>query len=100
MTAFGKVIIPYMNKALTYLDIFKQKHAVKIKTVLYELNWAYPYYPECRHLVTKSRIYRNVILDSHLIIYRIADNRIEILNIIHAASSISRIKQTRKIQIE
>lgn len=86
------------------LDLFgyfqAETYATKIKTVLYELNWSYPYYPECRHLVTKSRMYRNVILDSHLIIYRITDSRIEILNIIHAASSINKIKDTRKIQIE
>lgn len=86
------------------LDLFgyfqAETYATKIKTVLYELNWSYPYYPECRHLVTKNRMYRNVILDSHLIIYRITDSRIEILNIIHAASSINRIKETRKIQIE
>lgn len=86
------------------LDLFgyfqAETYAAKIKAALYELNWAYPYYPECRHLMTKSRMYRNVILDSHLIIYRITDSRIEILNIIHAASSINRIKQTRKIQIE
>ena len=28
-------------------------------------------YPECRFLVTKSKMYRNIILESYLIIYRI-----------------------------
>ena len=35
-------------------------------------------YPECRHLATKSSMYRNIILDSHLIIYRITTQRIEV----------------------
>ena len=53
----------------------------------------YPYYPECRHLATKSRMYRNIILDSHLIIYRITEERIEVLDIVHSASSMRKIKQ-------
>ena len=44
--------------------------------------------PECRHIPTKSHMYRNIILDSHLIIYRITDKRIEVLDIIHSALSI------------
>jgi plasmid stabilization system protein ParE len=33
------------------------------------LNWAI--FSECRHLLTKSKMYRWIILDSHLIIYRL-----------------------------
>ena len=60
----------------------------------------YPYYPECRHLTTKSRMYRNIILDSHLIIYRITEERIEVLDIFHSASSMRKIKKTKNIHIE
>ena len=67
---------------------------------LYELDQTYPYYPECRHLTTKSRMYRNIILDSHLIIYRITEERIEVLDIVHSASSMRKIKNTRNIHIE
>ena len=56
-------------------------------------------YPECRHLATKSRIYRNIILGAHLIIYRITAYRIEVLDIIHFSSNIGKIRDTRKIQI-
>ena len=59
----------------------------------------YTYYPECRHLATKSRMYRNIILDAHLIIYRITDQRIEVLDIIHSASSIRKIHEVRKIKL-
>lgn len=56
----------------------------------------YNVYPECRHLATKSRMYRNIILDAHLIIYRITEEQIEVLDIVHAASSMNKIKKTRR----
>ena len=59
----------------------------------------YTYYPECRYIPTKSRMYRNIILDAHLIIYRLTAVRIEVLDIIHAASSIRKIREARKIKM-
>ncbi|MDR1747180.1 MAG: type II toxin-antitoxin system RelE/ParE family toxin [Tannerella sp.] len=59
----------------------------------------YTSFSECRHLRTKSRMYRNIILDSHLIIYRITDARIEVLDIVHAASSVRKIQLVRRIQV-
>lgn len=79
-------------QANRYLDIIEQ--------AVLNLRSTYPYHPECRHLATKARMYRNIILDSHLIIYRITEERIEVLDIIHAASSMNRIRQTRNIHIE
>ena len=58
----------------------------------------YMAYPECRHLPTKSRMYRNIVLDAHLIIYRVAEKRIEVLDIVHAASSIRKIRDVRKVR--
>ncbi|WP_289172626.1 type II toxin-antitoxin system RelE/ParE family toxin [uncultured Parabacteroides sp.] len=70
----------YDNVYVQGLDLFgfyqAELYANKIKSILYELDQTYPYYPECRHLTTKSRMYRNIILDSHLIIYRITEERI------------------------
>ncbi|MDR2970570.1 MAG: type II toxin-antitoxin system RelE/ParE family toxin [Bacteroidales bacterium] len=59
----------------------------------------YLFYPECRHLQTKSRMYRNIILDAHLIIFRITDERIEVLDIIHSASSIGKIREIRRVSL-
>ena len=59
----------------------------------------YQSYPECRHIPTKSRMYRNIIMDAHLIIYRITNTCIEVLDIIHAASGIGKIRDIRKIQL-
>ena len=77
----------YDNVYVQGLDLFgfyqAELYANKIKSILYELDQTYPYYPECRHLATKSRMYRNIILDSHLIIYRITEERIEVLDIVY-----------------
>ena len=66
-----------------------------IEKSLFTLSECYLIYPECRHLATKSKMYRNIILDAHLIVYRVTNYRIEVLDIIHQASSISKIKRTR-----
>jgi len=64
-----------------------------------ELNTNYLLHPECRYLPTKSKMYRNLIHGSYLAIYRIAPNRIEVLNVLHSSRSISTIKSVRKIKI-
>jgi toxin ParE1/3/4 len=64
-----------------------------------ELNYNYLIYPECNHITTKNKIYRNIILDSHLIIYRITPQRIEVLRVLHSHSSISKIRSSRSIRL-
>lgn len=59
----------------------------------------YYLHPECRHLVTKSKKYRNIILGSYLIIYRITCNRIEVLRAFHSSRSPKTIKDSKKIKI-
>jgi toxin ParE1/3/4 len=56
-----------------------KKYEVLIDKITTELAISYWMYPECRHLPTKGRIYRNIILESHLIIYRIKTERIEVV---------------------
>ena len=76
-----------------------EQYSRKIDEALETLPDYYTIYPECRHLATKSRKYRNIILDSHLIIYRITNEQIEVLDIIHAASSLQKIRGVRKIRM-
>jgi len=76
-----------------------ERYLQLIENALDTLYYFHLAYPECRHLATKNRIYRNIILDAHLIIYRITDKRIEVLNIVHSASNIGKIRSTRKIHI-
>jgi len=75
------------------------RYREKINNALLSLPERYLSYPECRHIPTKSRMYRNIIIDPHLIIYRIAAERIEVLDIIHGAMSVSKIRDARKIQL-
>ena len=86
MDAFGYA------QACTYFN--------KIAQCVERLDNNYLIYPECRHLPTKSRIYRNIILDAHLIIYRVTEKRIEVLDIVHAASSIRKIRDVRKVRFD
>jgi len=65
---------------------------------IWSLDRMYLLHVECRHLPTKNKIYRNIILGSYLIIYRITDEYIEVLRILHSHSSIRRIKSSRQIK--
>ena len=76
-----------------------RKYFNTISHFVERLEHDYNYHPECRHIATKRRIYRNIILDAHLIIYRITDERIEVLDIIHSASCIRKIRDIRKIHL-
>jgi plasmid stabilization system protein ParE len=62
------------------------------------LDSTYLLHVECRHLPTKSKNYRNIILGSYLIIYRITDECVEVLRIFHSHSSIRKIKSSRQIK--
>ena len=76
-----------------------ERYDRKIINAIETLPILYFSYPECRHLPTKSRLYRNIILDAHLMIYRITAERIEVLDIIHGAMSVSKIHRVRKIKL-
>ncbi|NEW84584.1 MAG: type II toxin-antitoxin system RelE/ParE family toxin [Mariniphaga sp.] len=65
---------------------------------VWSLDRMYLLHVECRHLPTINKIYRNIIIGSYLIIYRITSERIEVLRILHSHSSIRRIKTTRQIR--
>jgi len=83
----------------TFGRIQAEKYENSIWSFVYRLNIEYEIYPECKWILTKGRIYRNIILDSHLIIYRIKSERIEVLRIFHSRSSITRIRTARNIKI-
>ena len=92
-----KCIYEYSLDTFGYFQA--ERYLKKINESIDTLPEYYTWYPECRHLATKSRKYRNIILDAHLIIYRVTDERIEVLDILHSASSISKIRQTRKVRL-
>ena len=83
----------------TFGIVQAQRYEQKILDAIDTLPDRYTYYPPCRHLPTKSHKYRNIILGSHLIIYRITAVRIEVLDIVHGAMSVSRIRAVRSIKL-
>lgn len=64
---------------------------------VWSLDKMYLLYAECRHLPTKNKRYRNIIIGSFLIIYRVTDKYIDVLRILHSNSSIRRIRTSRQI---
>jgi plasmid stabilization system protein ParE len=71
-----------------------------IERIVNNLGSEYFMYPECRFLTSKSRMYRNIILESYLIIYRITKSRIEVLRVFHSSiCTKTRIRLVRKINI-
>jgi len=84
------------------LETFGKIQAEKYQSDIYRLvgclDFFYDMYSECRHLPTKSKMYRWIILDSHLIIYRINEAEIQILRILHSHRSITKIKHSRSIR--
>jgi toxin ParE1/3/4 len=71
----------------------------KLDSSVSGLRYHYQQHPECRHLRTKSRMYRNIVLGKYLIIYRITQNRIEVLKALHGSRSASKIRRARSIHI-
>jgi plasmid stabilization system protein ParE len=65
---------------------------------IWSLDSMYLLHAKCRHLPTKNKIYRNIILGSYLIIYRITTEHVEVLRILHSHSSIRKIKSSRQIK--
>ena len=71
----------------------------EIFNLILNLDTTWLLYPECRHLTTKTKSYRNIILGSYLIIYRVQPECIEVLKVISSRMSLKKIRQSRKIKI-
>ncbi|OUL60681.1 type II toxin-antitoxin system RelE/ParE family toxin [Flavobacterium sp. AJR] len=72
----------------------------EIYSYLDNLSKDYLLHPECHHLKTKTKKYRNIILGSYLIIYRIKSTRIEVLRAFHGSRSPKTIGKIKKINIK
>ncbi len=65
---------------------------------VWNLDLQYLLHPECNFLPTKSKRYRNIIIGSYLIIYRILPQRVEVLKAINSKMSTQKIKAARTIK--
>lgn len=72
----------------------------EIYMLVWNLDYQYLMFPEVRFLSSKSKKYRNIILGSYLIIYRIELERVEILRIFHSSQCIPRnITPVKRIKL-
>lgn len=81
--------------AFTAATVFIEELILRIE----HLSSDHHLHPECRYVVTKSKMYRNIIHGSYIVIYRIATTRIEVLNVLHNSRSIAHVKAARKVKI-
>jgi toxin ParE1/3/4 len=83
----------------TFGTIQAEKYENEIWKLIERLSHNYLLFPECRHLPTKSKMYRWIILDAHYIIYRITSTEIQVLRLLHSKRSINNIKASRSVKI-
>jgi toxin ParE1/3/4 len=70
----------------------------RLQSIIDELEFQYNLHPECKHLPSKGKIYRNIIFGKYLVIYRITPNKVEVLALLHSSRSVKKIKATRSIK--
>jgi len=87
----------YIHGEDVFGSIAAKSFIADIYSRVWSLDLMYYLHPECRHLQTKTKIYRNIILGSYLVIYRITSEKVEVLRIISGHVSITKLKLTRKI---
>jgi plasmid stabilization system protein ParE len=71
----------------------------EIYNFVWSLDGMYLIHPECRHIPSKSRMYRNIILGSYLIIYRITPTQVEVLKAISSRMSPTKIRTARSVKL-
>lgn len=83
-------------------EIFGEAAAKSFVSDIYSRIWSldqtWNHNPECRHLPTEVQRYRNIILGSYLIIYKVKKVRVLVLRILHGHSSIKKIKDSRGVK--
>jgi toxin ParE1/3/4 len=100
-TLFDQDIISiYSYGEEVFGSIAAKSFVADIYSRIWSLDQMYLLHPECRHLATKKKIYRNIILGSYLIIYKITNDSVKVLRILHASSSITKIKKSRKANFD
>ena len=91
-----------LNSLLTSAEVIgiiaAKSFIADIYSRIRNLDHMYLLHAPCRHLPTKNKTYRNIILGSYLVIFRITTEQVEVLRILHAHSSIRKIKSSRRIK--
>lgn len=98
-----KVSVQFLSDVISVFEygeeVFGEQAAIGFTDELFEavdnLNINWRVHPECRHLQTPEKRYRNIILGSYLIIYKVESEEIKVLRISHGKSSISKIRDAK-----
>ena len=88
------------------VEYFQQNYSIdysikfrfEFKKIARSLSENYLAYPECRFLQTKKEIYRNIIWNKYLIIYKIMKDEVWILGLFHTSQNPVKLKAFRKIR--
>jgi plasmid stabilization system protein ParE len=84
------------------VETFGLKQAEEYESQLWQLieklSYNYDIFPECRYILTKSKMYRWIILEAHVIVYRITTVDVQVLRIMGSRRSISRMRTVRSIR--
>ena len=90
----------YEYGVITFGERQANQYEESVKSIIKRLNVDFYMYPECRFLKTKSQIYRNIIFESHIIIYRITIDRIEVLRMFHSSfCKATNVRSAKKVKI-
>jgi plasmid stabilization system protein ParE len=91
-----KAVFEYGNETFSFNAA--KTFVSEIYMLVWNLDYQYLMFPEVRFLSSKGKKYRNIILGSYLIIYRIEAERVEVLRIFHSSQCIRRnISSVKKI---
>lgn len=89
----------YLYGVEIFGDVLSDLFFARLQSIIDELEYQYNLHPECKHLPTKGKIYRNIIFGKYIVIYRITPERIEVLTLLHTSRSITKIKTARSIKL-
>ena len=85
--------------AETFGFIAAKAFVAEVYMSIWSLDYQYNMHPECRFLITKSKIYRNIIQGSYFIINRITSERIEVLRVLNSRVSIRKMRGSRSTKV-
>jgi len=74
------------------------KFIYEIFEAIDKLETRYLTYAPCRFIKSPTKKYRNMLVGSYYVIYRIAE-RVEVLAILHSSTSIRKIRQVRRFRL-
>ncbi len=80
--------------SVQYAETFLSGFIEQVENIL-PFVWAFP---ECRFLPTKNHIYRNIVWENHLIIYKIVKFEIWVVGVFYAKQNPKKLKQYKRVK--